>query len=135
MKRLDMVMDVRDVPKKGQWFILSLQHLFAMFGATVLVPFLTGISPAVALISSGTGTLAYLLITKGRIPVYLGSSFAFIAPLIYAIGDYGIPGAMVGSFFAGVVFGLIVLLFFIFWTNWLMKMFLQFAVGLFILVH
>ena len=134
MKRLDMVMDVRDVPKKGQWFILSLQHLFAMFGATVLVPFLTGISPAVALISSGTGTLAYLLITKGRIPVYLGSSFAFIAPLIYAIGDYGIPGAMVGSFFAGVVYGLLALLIFIFGTDWLMKILPPIVVGPVIIV-
>ena len=64
--------------------ILSIQHLFAMFGSTVLVPFLTGLNPSVALISSGLGTLAFLLITKGQVPAYLGSSFAFIAPIITA---------------------------------------------------
>lgn len=67
-------MDVHEVPKKpSEWILLSIQHLFAMFGATILVPFLTDLSPAVALISSGTGTIAYLLITKGKIPAYLGS--------------------------------------------------------------
>lgn len=70
----DIVLDVEDVPKAGQWITLSIQHLFAMFGATVLVPFLVGLSPAVALVSSGLGTLSYLLITKGQIPAYLGSS-------------------------------------------------------------
>lgn len=129
MKRLDMVMDVRDVPKKSQWFMLSLQHLFAMFGATVLVPFLTDLSPAVALISSGTGTLAYILITKGRIPAYLGSSFAFIAPIVTAIGDAGVPGAMVGSFFAGLVYGILALLIFAFGTDWLMKILPPIVVG------
>lgn len=80
----DIVLDVEDVPKVGQWITLSIQHLFAMFGATVLVPFLVGLSPAVALVSSGLGTLSYLLITKGQIPAYLGSSFAFITPIIAA---------------------------------------------------
>ena len=80
----DIILDVEDVPKAGQWITLSIQHLFAMFGATVLVPFLVGLSPAVALVSSGLGTLSYLLITKGQIPAYLGSSFAFITPIIAA---------------------------------------------------
>ena len=60
---------------------LSLQHLFAMFGATVLVPFLVGLDTSVTLFTSGVGTLLYIVITKGRIPAYLGSSFAFIAAL------------------------------------------------------
>jgi hypothetical protein len=68
------VLDIHEVPSKPKWFILSIQHLFAMFGATILVPMLVGLSPAVALVSSGLGTLAYLLITKGQIPAYLGSS-------------------------------------------------------------
>src|SRR5690554_3359889 len=134
MKRLDMVMDVRDVPKKSQWFMLSLQHLFAMFGATVLVPFLTDLPPAVALISSGTGTLAYLLITKGKIPAYLGSSFAYIAPMVTAIGDAGVPGAMVGSFFAGLVYGLLALLIMGFGTDWLIKVLPPIVVGPVIIV-
>ena len=76
------VLDVNEVPKR-KMVILSIQHLFAMFGSTVLVPFLTGLNPSVALISSGLGTLAFLLITKGQVPAYLGS-FAFIAPIITA---------------------------------------------------
>jgi uracil permease len=60
---------------------LSLQHLFAMFGATVLVPALTGLNPGSALVASGVGTLIFHLITRGKVPTYLGSSFAFIAPL------------------------------------------------------
>jgi len=80
MNKNEKILDVRDVPNWPKWLTLSLQHLFAMFGATILVPFLTNLSPAVALVSSGLGTLAYLLITKGRVPAYLGSSFAFIAP-------------------------------------------------------
>ncbi len=65
------VLDVNEVPKPGKWLFLSIQHLFAMFGSTVLVPFLTGLNPSVALISSGLGTLAFLLITKGQVPAYL----------------------------------------------------------------
>ena len=73
--------DVNEKPTPKQWFILSLQHLFAMFGSTILVPILTGLDPGIALLTSGIGTLVYILITKGKIPAYLGSSFAFIAPI------------------------------------------------------
>src|SRR5512143_1505209 len=65
---------------------LSLQHLFAMFGATVLVPFLVGLDTSVTLFTSGVGTLVYIFITKGKIPAYLGSSFAFIAALSGIMG-------------------------------------------------
>lgn len=134
MNRLDMVMDVEDVPKKSKWLMLSLQHLFAMFGATVLVPFLTGLSPSVALISSGTGTLAYLLITKGKIPAYLGSSFAFITPLITAINDASVPAAMVGSFMSGLVYGVLALLIAAFGLDWLMNILPPIVVGPVIIV-
>src|SRR5512139_1490332 len=70
---------------------LSLQHLFAMFGATVLVPYLVGLDTSVTLFTSGVGTLLYIFITKGKIPAYLGSSFAFIAAFI------GILGAKAGE--------------------------------------
>ena len=135
MERLDMVMDVRDVPKKSKWFMLSLQHLFAMFGATVLVPFLTELPASVALISSGTGTLSYLLITKGRIPAYLGSSFAFISPIISAraVGG-GIEGAMMGSFVAGLLYGLVALLIASFGIDWIMKALPPVVVGPVIIV-
>jgi uracil permease len=95
---------VQEKPPLSKWLPLSLQHLFAMFGATVLVPFLVGLSPSIALISSGIGTLTFLLITKGQIPAYLGSSFAFIAPLIAAQASDGIQGAMFGTFLAGVIY-------------------------------
>src|SRR5512138_1280375 len=65
---------------------LSLQHLFAMFGATVLVPFLVGLDTSVTLFTSGVGTLLYILVTKGKIPAYLGSSFAFITGLSTLLG-------------------------------------------------
>lgn len=77
----DVVLDIHDRPTPGHWVGLSLQHLFTMFGATVLVPILVGIDPGIALVSSGLGTLVYLFTTKGKIPAYLGSSFAFIAAM------------------------------------------------------
>src|SRR5699024_3395299 len=64
---------------------LSLQHLFAMFGSTVLVPILFGINPSTVHLMNGLGTLLYIFITKGQIPAYLGSSFAFIAPATYVL--------------------------------------------------
>ena len=66
----------------SQNLALSFQHVFAMFGATVLVPFLTGLDPSIALFSSGIGTLVFILCTRGKVPAYLGSSFAFISPII-----------------------------------------------------
>ena len=103
------ILGIKDKPSSIQWLTLSLQHLFAMFGATVLVPYLIGLSPAVALISSGLGTLAFLLITQFKVPAYLGSSFAFIAPVI-AAKELGGPGAaMIGTFIAGIVYGIVAL--------------------------
>jgi uracil permease len=101
------ILDINEMPTPGKWLTLSLQHLFAMFGATILVPYLVGLSPAIALISSGLGTLAFLLITKWQVPAYLGSSFAFIAPIIAAKAAGGPGGAMVGTFLAGLVYGLV----------------------------
>ncbi|MDL4839994.1 solute carrier family 23 protein [Aquibacillus rhizosphaerae] len=131
MAEKNMVMDVHEVPKISKWLIFSIQHLFAMFGATILVPALTELPPAVALVSSGTGTLAYLLITKGKVPAYLGSSFAFIYPVQMAMlsAESGIPGAMVGSFLAGLVYGLLALLIGAFGLNWLMKILPPVVVG------
>lgn len=134
MKQQEMVMDVHEVPKIQQWFVLSIQHLFAMFGATILVPFLTDLSPAVALVSSGAGTLIYLVITKGKIPAYLGSSFAFIAPIIGASVSSGPAGAMVGGFLAGVVYGLVALFIHIRGLNWLMRLLPPIVVGPVIIV-
>lgn len=89
---------------------LSLQHLFAMFGATVLVPFLFKVNPATSLLMNGIGTLIYLIISKGKIPAYLGSSFAFIAPVFAVMGVAGMGGyaAAQGGFIAFGFFFIIV---------------------------
>lgn len=84
---------------------LSFQHLTAMFGATILVPILLGIDPAIALLMNGIGTLIYTLVTKGGIPAYLGSSFAFIAPVGLIINSYGgFSHAQSGFIFFGLFF-------------------------------
>lgn len=84
---------------------LSLQHLTAMFGATILVPFLLGVNPAIALLMNGIGTIIYTLVTKGGIPAYLGSSFAFIAPTLLVISKYGgFAHAQSGFIFFGLFF-------------------------------
>lgn len=134
MKKRNARLDIQDIPSPGKWLTLSIQHLFAMFGATVLVPFLVGISPSTALISSGIGTLAYLLITKGQVPAYLGSSFAFIAPIIAATASGGIEGAMVGSFLAGLVYGIIALFIKTSGINWLTRILPPIVVGPVIIV-
>lgn len=84
--------------------ILGVQFLFVAFGATVLVPLLVGIDPAVALFTAGVGTLIFHLITKGQVPVFLGSSFAFIAPIIEATRLFGWPGTLSGIIAVGLVY-------------------------------
>ncbi|MDV2685359.1 solute carrier family 23 protein [Alkalihalophilus lindianensis] len=125
---------IKEIPRFDKWFVLSLQHLCAMFGATILVPFLVGLSPSVALLSSGLGTLAYLLITKGQVPAYLGSSFAFIAPILAATSLGGPEGAMLGSFLAGLVYGAVALLIKTSGVNWIMKLLPPIVVGPVIIV-
>ena len=80
---------------------LSIQHMFAMFGASVLVPFLFGINPAIVLLMNGIGTLLFILITKGKAPAYLGSSFAFIAPANIVIAQFGYEYALGGFVVVG----------------------------------
>ena len=84
MKAQQRTVDVGERLPLLQSIPLSLQHLFAMFGATVLVPYLVGLDTSVTLFTSGVGTLLYIFVTKGKIPAYLGSSFAFIAAFIGA---------------------------------------------------
>lgn len=128
------ILDVTDAPKPAQWLTLSLQHLFAMFGATILVPYLVGLSPAIALISSGLGTLAFLIITKWQVPAYLGSSFAFIAPVIAAKASGGPGGAMIGSFLAGLVYGIVALVISKAGHRWIMNLLPPIVVGPVIIV-
>ncbi len=102
-----MEIGVREKPTKGKWVVLSFQHVFAMFGATILVPLLVGLPVAVALFTSGVGTLIYILCTKAKVPVYLGSSFAYIAAIQSASIVYD-GGVAVGQSFGGVMTALMV---------------------------
>ncbi|GMA08300.1 uracil permease [Tetragenococcus halophilus subsp. flandriensis] len=100
----DAILDIKDRPKFLPWIGLSLQHLFTMFGATVLVPILVGLDPSIALFSSGIGTLLYILITKGTVPAYLGSSFAFITAIQSLMGTSGYPAVAQGIIYSGIVY-------------------------------
>lgn len=84
--------------------IVGVQFLFVAFGATVLVPLLVGLDPSTALFTAGIGTLIFHLVTKGKVPIFLGSSFAFIAPIIKASEMYGLPGALSGMVGVGLVY-------------------------------
>ncbi|MEE4134995.1 MAG: uracil-xanthine permease family protein [Desulforhopalus sp.] len=84
--------------------LLGAQMLFVAFGALVLVPLLTGLDPNVALFTAGLGTLVFQIITKGKVPVFLASSFAFIAPIIYGVQTWGIPATLCGLAAAGVLY-------------------------------
>ncbi|MBU9720420.1 MULTISPECIES: solute carrier family 23 protein [Bacillaceae] len=134
MSKEQTTVGINEVPKLHKWLVLSLQHLFAMFGATILVPMIVELSPAVALVSSGLGTLAYLIITRGQIPAYLGSSFAFITPIIAGISIGGPEGVMVGSFFAGVVYGIVALFIKATGVRWLLNLLPPIVVGPIIMV-
>ena len=108
---------------------LSLQHLFAMFGATVLVPILFKVDPATILLFNGIGTLLYLFICKGKIPAYLGSSFAFISPVFVVLPQFGYGSVLGGFFAAGLVFTLVALLIRLVGIRWIDIVFPPAAMG------
>ncbi|WP_409368282.1 solute carrier family 23 protein [Lysinibacillus sp. 38-6] len=135
------VLDVNDKPTPVQLVTLSFQHMFAMFGSTILVPQLVGLSPAIALLTSGIATLFFLLITKFQVPAYLGSSFAFIAPILLAAGgldDNGAsvnPGnAMIGAMAVGITYGIVSLIIWKSGYKWIMKILPPIVVGPVIMV-
>ena len=98
---------------------LSIQHMFAMFGASVLVPFLFGISPAIVLFMNGVGTLLFILVTKGKAPAYLGSSFAFLAPAGIVIGKMGYEYALGGFVAVGALGCVLALIVYKFGSDWI----------------
>ena len=98
---------------------LSVQHMFAMFGASVLVPFLFGISPAIVLFMNGIGTLLFILVTKGKAPAYLGSSFAFLAPAGIVIQNWGYEYALGGFVAVGLCGCILALIVYKFGTDWI----------------
>ena len=98
---------------------LSIQHMFAMFGASVLVPFIFGINPAVVLFMNGMGTLFFIFITKGKAPAYLGSSFAFLAPAGIAISKWGYNYALGGFVAVGIAGCILALIIYKFGSDWI----------------
>ena len=136
-----MLVDVNEKPAIGKWIILAIQHVFAMFGATILVPILvnstageTVLTIPVALVTSGIGTLIYILCTKGKSPVYLGSSFAFIAPLAAAYLKGGMAGAMTGVMVVGLIYVIVSTIIHFAGKNWLNKLLPPVVIGPMIMV-
>ncbi|MGK0466241.1 uracil permease [Clostridium sp.] len=113
---------------------LSLQHLFAMVGATILVPMITGLSPSIAMFCSGVGTLLYILCTKAKLPAYVGSSFAFIGPMGVATKLYGQSSMLSGIIAAGLVYVIVALIIKLAGTKWLDKMLPPVVVGSVVIV-
>jgi len=113
---------------------LSLQHLFAMVGATILVPMITGLSPSIALFCSGVGTLLYILCTKARLPAYVGSSFAFIGPMGVATKAYGQSSMLSGIIAAGFVYVIVALIIKLVGIKWINKLLPPVVVGSVVIV-
>lgn len=127
--RQDVVLDVDEKPSPGQWVGLSLQHMFSMFGSTVLVPILVGLNPGIALFSSGVGTLIYLLITKHKIPAYMGSSFSFVVPMMALMKSTGYPGIAQGTIAVGCVYLIVALIVSQIGSAWIDKVLPPIVVG------
>ena len=141
MEKTKLLLDVNEKPTIGKWIILAIQHVFAMFGATILVPILVNSSAGtevltipVALATSGIGTLIYILCTKGRSPVYLGSSFAFIAPLTAAYLKGGISGAMTGIMVVGLIYVIFATLIHFIGKDWIHKLLPHVVIGPMIMI-
>ncbi|MEL7623920.1 MAG: uracil permease [Clostridiales bacterium] len=98
---------------------LSIQHVFAMFGASVLVPILFGLEAGIVLFMNGVGTLLFIVITKGKAPAYLGSSFAFLAPVGAVIASHGFAYAQGGIVFVGIIGMILALVIYKFGTEWI----------------
>jgi uracil permease len=135
MKEKTLLIDVQERPKSVvQWLVLSLQHVFAMFGATVLVPLLTGLNVGVALVASGIGTLIYILCTKGKVPVYLGSSFAYIGAIVVAATAHGFSSAYVGLMIVGLIYIIIAVIISLVGSGWLKKLLPPVVIGPMIII-
>ena len=141
MEKKKMMYDINEQPPLGKFIVLALQHVFAMFGATILVPILvnsaageTVLTIPVALVTSGIGTLIYILCTKGRSPVYLGSSFAFITPIAAAFMKGGISGAMTGIMAVGLIYVIVAIIIHFIGKDWLDKLLPPIVIGPMIMV-
>lgn len=132
--KCDVILDVDQRPTPGHWLGLSLQHMFSMFGSTVLVPILVGLNPGIALFSSGVGTLMYLLITKHKIPAYMGSSFSFIVPMLALMKTTGYPGIAQGTIAVGCVYLIVSLIVSAIGSAWIDRVLPPIVVGPIVMV-
>jgi uracil permease len=128
------VLDIHDRPKFWPWVGLSIQHMFSMFGSTVIVPLLVGLSPSIALFSSGVGTLLHIMITQRKIPAYMGSSFAFITPMLALMKTTGYPGIGQGVVAVGAVYLIVALLIGMIGSDWVDKVLPPIVVGPIVMV-
>ena len=126
-----LIVDVNERPEPLQWLFLSFQHVFAMFGATILVPMLTGFPVSVALFASGIGTLIYTFCTKGKVPVYLGSSFAYISAVILAVESMGgdISAAQTGLMLVGLIYVIVAIIIKFIGKDWIDKLLPPIVIG------
>ncbi|MCW6652348.1 NCS2 family nucleobase:cation symporter [Aerococcaceae bacterium NML210727] len=131
-----LLLDVNDKPELMQGLLLSVQHVFAMFGATILVPLLLGMSVSTALLASGVGTLIYMVATKAKVPVYLGSSFAYISAMGFAKEQMGgdISAAQTGIMLVGLIYVLIAIIVSKVGTAWIDKLLPPIVIGPMIIV-
>jgi uracil permease len=135
----NLIIGIREKPGIGKGIILSFQHVFAMFGATVLVPILTGLPINTALLASGLGTMIYIICTGARVPVYLGSSFAYITAIIAALGlsasdpkfsgSLNFPAAATGLMCVGIVYVIVAVIIRLVGKNWLKKILPPIVIG------
>ncbi|WP_247941907.1 uracil-xanthine permease family protein [Streptococcus mitis] len=133
---VDLLLDVDQRPSAGKGILLSFQHVFAMFGATILVPLILGMPVSVALFASGVGTLIYMISTGFRVPVYLGSSFAFITAMSLAMKEMGgdVSAAQTGVILTGLVYVLVAASVRFAGTKWIDKLLPPIIIGPMIIV-
>ena len=134
--KVDLLLDVDQKPELVPGLLLSLQHVFAMFGATVLVPLILGMPVSVALFASGLGTLIYMVATQFKVPVYLGSSFAFITAMQFAMAQMeGKPdAAQTGVILVGLLYVVVALFVKFLGTNWINRLLPPIVIGPMIIV-
>ncbi|MDU6550880.1 uracil-xanthine permease family protein [Streptococcus mitis] len=133
---VDLLLDVDQRPSAGKGILLSFQHVFAMFGATILVPLILGMPVSVALFASGVGTLIYMISTGFKVPVYLGSSFAFITAMSLAMKEMGgdVSAAQTGVILTGLVYVLVAAGVCFAGTKWIDKLLPPIIIGPMIIV-
>ena len=133
---VDLLLDVDQRPSAGKGILLSFQHVFAMFGATILVPLILGMPVSVALFASGVGTLIYMISTGFKVPVYLGSSFAFITAMSLAMKEMGgdVSAAQTGVILTGLVYVLVAASVRFAGTKWIDKLLPSIIIGPMIIV-